>query len=285
LPLQILLVFLHVPPDEAAWLVQPASFVFVGVLAFTSVRGFLVSIAQFVTFTGGGKAKPGAPSSSSRGGSLSTTVALVVAELMGTYFVSSLLLIRMSVPAHYREGITRAVGDIRFSFFHRWFDVIFVLSACSAIVGHMLVAATRSSRIAGVLGTAPHYPPAERERAPAVMAAASEGELRLNLGKRGDPMPSTEGGSTSFERFMREEKESPSASSPVSSSSGFSRPQGASRPSSVGPGASAVHRSTGSDVSAPGRATAGVGPGNRRSLWRERNSVALSSPRSASQLV
>ena len=32
----------------------------------------------------------------------------------------SVLLLRMSMPEEYREGITRAIGDIQFPFFHRW---------------------------------------------------------------------------------------------------------------------------------------------------------------------
>lgn len=106
---------------------------------------------------------------------------LLAAWVTGTYFMSTLLLLRMSVPEAYRASISDAVGNIHFNFFHRWFDVIFVLSACASIVMFMLVAATRSSRISSALGAgaaaaagsgggaaAPHAPHAARRAGTAV---------------------------------------------------------------------------------------------------------------------
>lgn len=52
---------------------------------------------------------------------------------MGMYFCSSVLLMRMNMPSEYRVIITEVLGGLHFNFYHRWFDVIFLVSALTTI--------------------------------------------------------------------------------------------------------------------------------------------------------
>uniref|UniRef100_A0A8D8ALQ4 Golgi pH regulator n=2 Tax=Culex pipiens TaxID=7175 RepID=A0A8D8ALQ4_CULPI len=64
----------------------------------------------------------------------SNIIVLVLAQIMGMYFCSSVLLMRMNMPAEYRTIITEVLGGLHFNFYHRWFDVIFLVSALTTIV-------------------------------------------------------------------------------------------------------------------------------------------------------
>ena len=49
--------------------------------------------------------------------------------LAGTYFMSMVVLMRMNMPEEYRAIVTEVLGDLQFNFYHRWFDVMFLVAA------------------------------------------------------------------------------------------------------------------------------------------------------------
>eukprot|EP00126_Sphaerothecum_destruens_P007446 Sdes_comp19855_c0_seq1m12091 len=99
---------------------QHISFIFVGIIIITSMRGLLIQLTKLFY----------AVSSSMS----SNIVVLLIAEIMGMYFVSTVVLMRMNVPEQYRQIISQVLGSIEFSFYHHWFDVIFLVSAIFSII-------------------------------------------------------------------------------------------------------------------------------------------------------
>lgn len=108
---------LHI--DVGFWS-QQISFYLVGCIVVTSIRGLLLTLTKFFNKISSSKS--------------SNIIVLVLAQIMGMYFVSSVLLLRMNMPAEYRIIITQVLGDLQFNFYHRWFDVIFLVSALSSII-------------------------------------------------------------------------------------------------------------------------------------------------------
>ncbi|KAI9591639.1 Golgi pH regulator [Syncephalis fuscata] len=106
--------YIDVEIDVQAWS-QQLSFVFVGIMILCSIRGLLIQLTKFFR--------------ASVSNVSPESMVLFLAQLMGMYFLSSVLLMRMSLPDEYREIISGVLSTIEFNFYHRWFDVIFLVSA------------------------------------------------------------------------------------------------------------------------------------------------------------
>ncbi|EGC32965.1 hypothetical protein DICPUDRAFT_9193, partial [Dictyostelium purpureum] len=113
--LDIALRYFHIQIDVPFWS-QHISFLLVGLMTASSIRGFLNQILKvFHEYS----------SSLS-----SNNIVLILAQVMGMYFISSVLMMRTSMPEIYtRFIVTKILGDIEFSFYHRWFDFIFIPSS------------------------------------------------------------------------------------------------------------------------------------------------------------
>ena len=109
---------------------QQISFMLIGAIVCTQIRGILIKMIRFFSYF------------SSVYVFTSNAVVIFLIELMGLYFISSILLIRMNIPVEYREFITQIIGpNLQFNFYHNWFDFIFLISAFVTI-GFLMVTIT-----------------------------------------------------------------------------------------------------------------------------------------------
>ena len=114
---------------------QLLSLLFIGALVGASLRNFLRVVFRIFFAVGGG------------GGGTSTMLVLFVSEIVGLYFLSSVLLIRNNLPDKYRGFITEAMGapsslggsnraaeDADFTFYQNHHEGVFLTSAVLTFV-------------------------------------------------------------------------------------------------------------------------------------------------------
>ncbi|KAI0244403.1 hypothetical protein L0F63_003065 [Massospora cicadina] len=65
---------------------------------------------------------------------LKENLILFLAQTMGMYFLSTVLLMRANLPENYRENLAVVLGNIRFDFYHEWFDIGFLISSLLSIL-------------------------------------------------------------------------------------------------------------------------------------------------------
>ena len=99
---------------------QNLSFVFVGYLVFSNVRSFLLNMSNIFSAI--------SSANSFR------VFGVFLTWLMGMYFVSFVLLMRMNMPPEYRRIVTEVLGAIQFSFYQHWFEEVYLLSVFSTLV-------------------------------------------------------------------------------------------------------------------------------------------------------
>ncbi|RIA89758.1 Abscisic acid G-protein coupled receptor-domain-containing protein [Glomus cerebriforme] len=99
---------------------QQLSFFTVGIMIFFSIRGLLIQFLKFFRAVSNSVSR--------------NNIVLFLAQIMGMYFLSSVLMLRMSLPEVYRNKITMLFKSIDVAFYHRWFDVIFLVSGIASMV-------------------------------------------------------------------------------------------------------------------------------------------------------
>ncbi|KAI8348826.1 Abscisic acid G-protein coupled receptor-domain-containing protein [Choanephora cucurbitarum] len=106
---------------------QQLSFWFAGIIVVGSIRGFLKLLIRILDVFQWNV-------------TLSINhLLLLTAQIMGMYFLSSILMMQLSLPTEYRYLLS---SSVEFDFFRRWSDVIFVISSLISLVVTYVVYST-----------------------------------------------------------------------------------------------------------------------------------------------
>ncbi|KAJ2911167.1 hypothetical protein GGI21_000081 [Coemansia aciculifera] len=110
----------HVSPDfDMAFWSQQLSFAMVGIMVIGSIRGLLIQFTKLFNTSLSSMVSP-------------SNIVLFLAQLVGMYFVSCMLMMRMSLPPKYRPMISAVLQTTGFYFYKRWFDIIFLVSVVAS---------------------------------------------------------------------------------------------------------------------------------------------------------
>ncbi|KAI9205773.1 Abscisic acid G-protein coupled receptor-domain-containing protein [Polychytrium aggregatum] len=123
--------YLGISIDIEFWS-QQLSFVLVGIMVVVSIRGLLIQFTKwFRTFSS--SVSP-------------NNITIFLAHIMGIYFLSTVLMLRMNLPPQYRTIISNVLGQIEFDFYNHWFDVIFIVSAVVSMLFIYLITQLQKRR-------------------------------------------------------------------------------------------------------------------------------------------
>lgn len=64
----------------------------------------------------------------------SKALVLFSAQLIGLYVTSTILMLRLNLPASNRLLLTEILNAIQFDFFEKWFDAIYIFAAVASAV-------------------------------------------------------------------------------------------------------------------------------------------------------
>ncbi|PVU96880.1 hypothetical protein BB559_002222 [Furculomyces boomerangus] len=105
---------------DVQFLSQQLSFFLVGVMVTCSIRGLLIQLTKAFKFFSNYIS--------------ASNIVLFLSQIIGMYSLSTVLMVRASLPVTYQSLINTSLGKIEFLFYQRWFDVIFVFSAILSVV-------------------------------------------------------------------------------------------------------------------------------------------------------
>jgi golgi pH regulator len=107
----------------------PLQFLFIGIMVLTAIRTLLIQA---------GRMKSKVIVSADLG-------LLILTNLMGFYFLSVVIMIRMDLPERFRRGITIVLGDLEITVFQRLFEYVFLASVGVAGIYHLML--SQSNRL------------------------------------------------------------------------------------------------------------------------------------------